>query len=532
MQRRLVVASAIAVAMTAAFLPGSGVGSSAAAVRRAQTGIPAGLAAAIHARFGAGAIRSAAAAPETEGPYFGYSVALSADGTTALVGAPAVDHDAGAAYVFHVSDPGSWSSSATPTATLTHASTGIKLLGYTAVLSADGTTAFVSAPGAGGAIYVFHVSAEDAWTSSSTPTATLKVGNAFNLGIGKLALSTDATTLVVGAPLYNAQAGGAYVFHASSEAAWTSVSTPTATLTYAAESGSDSYVGSAVAISGDGTTALVSDAGNQNGGGAFVYHVLGEGAWTDSSTPNAILTDPAMPADGLLGLDLGLSGDGTVGFLGAIGAVDVFDTSGEAAWATTSTPTATLTTAGGPWGGFFGQRLGVSTDGTTALVNGADGERGVAYVFHVGDEKAWASTSTPTATLTDAGVPASKDPNNLGEIGVLSADGGTALVGSPFIRFQTGAADVFHVADASSWTSTSTPTAILTDSALARCVVPRLKGRTVRVAKATLKARSCRLGKVTKVRSRSAKKGRVISQSVKRGIRLPVGAKISVKVAR
>jgi len=57
MPRRLVVVSAIAVVVTTAFLPGSGLGSSTAVARGARA-IPAGLAAAIHARFGAGPIRA------------------------------------------------------------------------------------------------------------------------------------------------------------------------------------------------------------------------------------------------------------------------------------------------------------------------------------------------------------------------------------------------------------------------------------------------------------------------------------------
>src|SRR5438445_12627647 len=118
--RRFMVASVIAVVITAAFLPGSGLGSSAAARRVGQMKIPAGLAAALHARFGARAIRSSTAAQASLGTDLGLSVALSADGTTALVGAPGVAANKGAAYIFHTSDAGSWSSSKVPTATLTN----------------------------------------------------------------------------------------------------------------------------------------------------------------------------------------------------------------------------------------------------------------------------------------------------------------------------------------------------------------------------------------------------------------------------
>src|SRR5205823_883332 len=112
-------------------------------------------------------------------------VVMSADGTTALVSADGVGHFKGAAYVFHVSDGGSWASTATPTATLTNkpGPAPEQFFGRSIALSADGTTAVVGAPIAGsdatGRIYVFHVSAENAWASSSTPTATLKVSHEF-----------------------------------------------------------------------------------------------------------------------------------------------------------------------------------------------------------------------------------------------------------------------------------------------------------------------------------------------------------------
>ena len=545
MRGRLLVASAIAVVVTAAFLPGPGLGSSTAAVRGAQW-IPAGLADAIHARLGAGAVRSSSATTAQVGPaHFGFSVALSADGTTALVGAPHVHSSKGAAYIFHASDAGSWSSSDTPVATLTHPAN--QLFGFDIALSADGTTAFVGAPVLGGntagAIYVFHASAEDAWASSSTPAATLTKADAILIGY-VLAVSPDGTTLVAGDPGYGSFAGGAFVFHVSSEGAWASTSTPTATLSNAGQSSNDETVGFSVAISADGTTALLSDAFNPNGGGAYVYHVSAEDAWTSSSTPTAILSDANSTQDDYLGAGLALSGDGTVAFLGApavgtsrVGYVDVFHSSGEAAWATTSTPTATLTRAGGLARDDFGFKVTVSSDGTTALVTaprpGAKPNAPyMSYIFRVSGEEAWASSSAPTATLTGSHG-RNRDGYDLQRDGAaLSADGATALGGAPGFRFGTGAVDVFHVSDASSWPGNSTPTAVLTNSALLDCVVPRLKGLKVLAAKAALKARTCRLGRVSRVVHASGRRGRIFSQSRQPGARLPAGSKIAVKIKK
>ncbi len=532
MRRRLVVASAIAGVVTAALLFGSGVGSSAAAARGTRE-IPAGLAAAIHARFGPGAIRTSSAASPVPGPVFGYAIALSADGTTALVGAAGVDGGKGAAYVFHVSDAGSWSSTGTPTAVLTnkHGYAG-DLFGLGVALSTDGTTAFVTADdGGSGAAYVFHVSAASTWASTSTPTATL-TGLEIYSGV---AVSTDGTTLVVGAPFYNESTGRAAVFHVSSESAWVSSSSPTAFLLNGIQSGSDG-TGYSVAISGDGTTVLVSDSGNSNGGGAYLFHVASESSWTSSGTPTATLSDHTLAYGDGLGNSVALSGDGTVAFLSAptvdsdTGEVDVFRASGEDAWASTSTPAATLTNAGGSGGDDFGTRLSVSSDGTTALVTGygVDGGRGAAFIFHVASEGAWASTSAPTATLTSSGAHADDEMG----AAALSGDGATALGGAPFVLHATGAAYVFHVADAGSWASSSAPNATLTVKALAACTVPKLKGLKLSAAKQALAAGRCRLGTVTKVHARTKSRGRVVSQSKKPGTRLAIGAKVAVKVGK
>jgi hypothetical protein len=540
MNRVIAASSIVVVVALTALVPASGLASSRAA------GLPAGLAAAIHARLGAGAIRSSSAASSLPGPTLGFAVALSADGTTAVVGAYGVGGGKGAAYIFHTSDAGSWASSSVPTATLTNKhGTQFSLFGFAVALSADGKTAFVGAPLNGsilfgaGAIYEFHASAEDAWASSSKPAATLKVNHGTFVGIS-LALSPDGTTLVTGAPFYNALEGGAYVFHVASESAWTSSVAPVAVLSYTGESSDDANVGAAVALSADGTTALLSDDGNPAGGGAFLYHVSAANAWATSTTPTAILSDSSSGVHDDLGGTVALSSDGTLALLGApgadsnAGAADVYYSSAEAAWASTSTPTATLLPpAGGAHGDHFGGKVAVSNDGMTALVtaSGVKSSRGASYVFQASGEGAWASSSTPTATLTNSG----SHPKDglVYASATLSLDAATALVGAPGVKQGTGAVDVFHVPDASSWATTSAPKAILTDKALAACVVPKLKGLKLADARFALAVGRCRIGKVTKVPAKTKKaRGRVFSQSKKAGKRLAIGAKVSVKVGK
>jgi peptide/nickel transport system substrate-binding protein len=66
----------------------------------------------------------------------------------------------------------------------------------------------------------------------------------------------------------------------------------------------------------------------------------------------------------------------------------------------------------------------------------------------------------------------------------------------------------------------------------ARCVVPNVRRETVRQARRMLTARSCALGKVTGTYSAEVKRGRVISQSRRPGVRLPRGTRVKVVVSR
>ena len=195
-------------------------------------------------------------------------------------------------------DP-TWTSSTSPTAVLSN-SGGVSndVSGYSVSLSADGTTALVGAFGVGsgkGAAYIFHASGEGSWASTASPTATLSYSSGAShddFGIS-VSLSADGTTAVVGAQGVNTNAGAAYVFHVASEAGWASTSTPSATLSYSGSSFYDHF-GTSVTMSRDGTTALIgADGALSFAGAAYLYHVSGETAWASSTAPTAILRGPA-----------------------------------------------------------------------------------------------------------------------------------------------------------------------------------------------------------------------------------------------
>src|SRR5207253_1528418 len=125
--------------------------------------------------------------------------------------------------------------------------------GWSVALSADGNTALVAGPADNngvGAVWVFTRSG-DTWTQQGEKlTASGEIG-AGRFG-GKLALSADGNTALVGAAADNDDVGAAWVFTRSGET-WTQQGEK---LTGGGEVGTGRFGGS-VALSADGNTALV-----------------------------------------------------------------------------------------------------------------------------------------------------------------------------------------------------------------------------------------------------------------------------------
>jgi Glucodextranase, domain B/PASTA domain len=84
--------------------------------------------------------------------------------------------------------------------------------------------------------------------------------------------------------------------------------------------------------------------------------------------------------------------------------------------------------------------------------------------------------------------------------------------------------------------ATTPPAATTTTTAATakpvRCVVPKLRGKTLAKAKRLLKRAHCRLGKVTRRVSAKAKPGRIVATRFKAGTRHKAGTRIRVTVAR
>src|SRR6266478_3449553 len=302
----------------------------------------------------------------------GMSVALSADGNTAVVGAPGpnnADRDrspfaqpAGAAWVFTRS-AGVWSKRGNKlVGSSSEYGGGLWSQGASVAVSADGKTAIVGGPSDNrttGAAWVFTRSG-GVWTQEGDKlVGTYRAGeSALPLGQGmSVALSADGNTAIVG----GWRAEGAWVFTRSS-GVWRQQGNK---LVGTGAAGS-ARQGMSVALSGDGNTAIVGGWADNNKTGAAWVFTRSSGAWRQegdklvSKSGARQGTSVALSADGNSALAGGLSDEG------GLGATSVFTRSG-GHWTKSKKLVGT--------GAMTASAVALSSDGSIALI-GASNETG------------------------------------------------------------------------------------------------------------------------------------------------------------
>jgi hypothetical protein len=413
---------------------------------------------------------------------FGDSVALSADGSTALVGEPGASSDDGEAWVF-TNVNGVWSQPGTELTGVCTSDCGNTPEGDTSggqfgtsvSLSTDGETALVGAPddnGGAGAAWVFTLS-NGSWSNQAvldgdcTTVCTHEgQGETGNGEFGDaVALSQDGNTAIIGAPADDSNVGGAWVFEQSG-GAWTSQDGELV------GSCSDTCVGYGVSVAvsdettgpGASATALVgSTQDNSQAGGVWVYeYSFGQGgdAWRQVNQlvggcegNGNICAHEGQGENGAgeFGASVATTPDATTILVGA--PADTSDAG--AAWAFSNSE-GTLTDGtrlvgdctsscsdqgtGETNPGEFGSSVSLSTDGTTALIGGErdNGQIGGAWVF-----------GSSGGTWTQQGSELTADDEvqeaDFGHTVSLSGDGTEALIGGPDDGgdSQIGAAWVF-----------------------------------------------------------------------------------------
>jgi hypothetical protein len=381
---------------------------------------------------------------------FGRSVALSADGDTALVGAPHDSGEAGAVWVL-TRTGSTWARQATLTGG--EEELGAGHFGRSVALSADGDTALIGEPnGDGGAAWVFTRAGSGA---GSTWARQAKLTGAEESGSGwfgqSVALSADGATALVGGFVDHSDTGAAWVFARSGSGAGATWAQQGAKLTGGAEESGEGEFGWSVALSAEGATALIgARKDGADAGAAWVFARSGSGAGATWAQQGAKLTGGAEESgEGEFGQSVALSAEGATALIGGFhdgagaGAAWVFARSGSGAGATWAQQGAKLTGAGETGAGYFGDAVALSADGSTALIGGArdDEHRGAAWLLARAGSGAGAAWAQQGEKLTGGA-----EESGSGEFGwgvALTPGGSTALVGGSGDGDSAGAVWVF-----------------------------------------------------------------------------------------
>jgi hypothetical protein len=359
----------------------------------------------------------------------GGSVALSADGNTAIVGGVADSSYIGAVWIFTRSG-GIWMQQ------------GPKLVGKVAVgsttqgcsvaLSADGNTAMVGGwedNQSAGAAWIFTRSG-GIWTQQGYKLiGTGIIGNSHQGH--SVALSADGNTAISGGYGDNGGAGAAWIFKRNG-GIWTQQGNK---LVGSGAVG-DAYQGFTVALSADGNTAFVGGEFDDGGTGAAWAFTQSGGNWTQQGGK---LVGTGAVGFAYQSTSLALSADGNSAIIGAyndnsgVGAIWVFIRIG-GIWVQQGNKLVGTGNVGPPIQGFFSS---LSADGNTAIVGGyADNTNaGAAWVY----TRSGGTWSQQGNKLVGIGADGSAQ---LGPV-ALSADGTTALVGGPNDANGVGAVWVF-----------------------------------------------------------------------------------------
>ena len=375
----------------------------------------------------------------SEGALFGFSVALSADGNTALIGGR---YSHGAAWVFTRSGS-TWEQQGPPLEVNEEGSSG-EQCGEEAVecgfsrsvaLSADGDTALIGGPedhADSGAVWVFTRSGTT-WTQQGGPLT-----GGHETGPGRfgqsVALSADGNTALIGATADHAHLGAVWVFTRSGTT-WTEQG---AKITGGKEEAGDGDFGRSVALSSDGDTAFVGAPGDASyRGGVWVFTRSGT-TWEQQGTK--LTGGEEEIGEGRFGYSVALSAFAKTALIGArrdnggVGAVWVFVRPG-----TTWKQQGAKLTGGEESGeGEFGYHVALSADGEVALIGGPrdNGHIGAAWLF-TRPGTTWEPQGAKLAALEEG------EKGWFGASVALSAGGDTALIGGPATNSKAGAAWAF-----------------------------------------------------------------------------------------
>jgi hypothetical protein len=371
---------------------------------------------------------------------FGSSTALSADGRIALVGAPSdtvsTNHYQGSVYVFERNSQGDWEMIQK---VLASDGKSEDYFGTSLALSADGNTAIIGASGDDngtilnqGSAYILTRDTSGMWNERQKLLAF--DGESRDIFGSEVALSADGDTVIIGvfadAITGIERQGSAYIFVRNPDESWSEQQKLTAS-----DGDQEDWFGVSVALSGDGNTALIGaqrfGSGSFNGPGAAYIFTRIETTWSEKNK--------LIPLDGesgdSFGFSVALSGDGRTALIGAPDKYSPIGYSQGAAYVFVKedmiwNQQQKLMVSYELEDLWFGLRLTLSSDGLTALIGapfekiGVNSKQGSAYIFTF-SEGAW--TEREKLIASDG----MEDDIFAYSSLAVSADGGIVLIGAP-----------------------------------------------------------------------------------------------------
>ncbi|MBZ5589738.1 MAG: hypothetical protein LAO05_14365 [Acidobacteriia bacterium] len=377
----------------------------------------------------------------------GTSVAISWDGSTAIVGGPR-DSATGAAWVFTRS-AGVWSQQGSKL--VGTGAVGVASQGHSVAISADGNTVIVGGPDDNdsgfdgvGAAWVYTRDG-GVWSQQGSKLVGTNAVGYPEQGIS-VGISADGNTAIVGGPWDNSATGAAWVFTRSG-GAWSQQGSKlvgTGAVGMALQ-------GQSVSISADGNTAIVGGSDDNSAAGAAWVFTRSGGVWSQQGSK---LVGTGAVGASQQGRSVAISADGETAVVGGlednslVGAAWVFMRSG-GVW---SQQGSKLVGTGAAGHAYQGASVGISADGNSVIVGGwhDDTVVGAAWVF----TRSGGVWSQQGSKLVGTGA---VNYAYQGASVAISAHGETAIVGGPNdnYNFETnssvGAAWVFSASSFVAW---------------------------------------------------------------------------------
>ena len=365
--------------------------------------------------------------------YQGSATALSANGSTAIVGAGNIYP--GQAYIYGETVSG-WQQQGSLS--------GQAGFGYSVAISADGSTAIIGCPyiqntsgDQTGSAFVYKKSKAGAWSLQGSLSSDVANNNPSFYGYqgNAVGISADGNTAVVGGQgLYGP--GGVCVYIRDFNGNWSQQGSILSDPNGKAE-------GWSVAISADAKTIVAGSPFAGSNGTVQVYTRGAGGVWQQQGS-NIVPTDVVGAA--YFGFSVAVSADGST--IAAGGARDAYPSG--AVWAFTKNNSGVWVQQGSKLVGsgasgnhpYQGTAVGISADGNTIIEAGNDDDftgKAAAWVF-TRTNNIWAQAG---AKLSGSNaIEGDEDVNQLVSV-AISSNGNVGIIGSPDDNSQVGAAWIF-----------------------------------------------------------------------------------------